>query len=464
MNVNYDQYTQSTDMLVHYLANSEKLVDPEKQVLYPDIGNVTTATHSIAHYQDEIKLDDDADNYIETKRSEIDKHTVSFHASERNNNDNSKEESDDDDDESKWTKEELHMKKLDMLGKLAELCQNYKISLSTNYSMESSYRQMKNEYDYHSNLIAKRNAVSWMSNMLIGVVQGIELMNDSFNPFDMKFNRAWSGDVSANINQYYEVLGELYEKYTTPGEKWSPELRLFLLLTGSAVSIQGHKLISNYVSENMGNFMGGMDKDQKIIDELRHRAVNKDKAEEFFNKEHEEINKKLQKMRVIEESAKDYSRVQKMAQSSAINSLRRDLVLSDAMSQSQQSQMFRPPSSLPSEIHKDLELQNQKLSEIKDMLGKIKTIGVSETSSSHTSSKNKSVSKTKIKTEETESQSKVSEKSNVSKISVNPRLDEILSNHTGVSSNGISRTTISFCKSDKSRRGRKPISMNFHKR
>ena len=39
--------------------------------------------------------------------------------------------------------------------------------------------------------------------------------------------------MSADINSYYDVFGELYEKYSQPGKSVAPEIKLMMMVSGS---------------------------------------------------------------------------------------------------------------------------------------------------------------------------------------------------------------------------------------
>jgi len=45
--------------------------------------------------------------------------------------------------------------------------------------------------------------------MMMGLVTGMELMNNKFNPFDWKLD-GWSESVHENVDDYDEVFEELY--------------------------------------------------------------------------------------------------------------------------------------------------------------------------------------------------------------------------------------------------------------
>jgi hypothetical protein len=141
------------------------------------------------------------------------------------------------------TKEEMNLKKLEILVKLAELVKSG-IKLSQNYNMSSDYNIMLLEYEMHKNVRAKQNSIKWWSNALMGCVHGIEMLSDTYNPFDLKL-KGWSEQMGANIGSYNDILGEIYEKYNTPNKKMPPEIKLILMIGGSA--LQFH-LAQNLVS------------------------------------------------------------------------------------------------------------------------------------------------------------------------------------------------------------------------
>ena len=99
------------------------------------------------------------------------------------------------------------LKKLDMLRKLGELAQ-YGVKLSQNYNMSSDYFTMKYEYELHKNIRAKQNSVNWMSSLMLNCIYGVEILNDKYNPFDLKLKN-WSEQINADINNYYDIFGEI---------------------------------------------------------------------------------------------------------------------------------------------------------------------------------------------------------------------------------------------------------------
>jgi hypothetical protein len=148
------------------------------------------------------------------------------------------------------TVDDERLRKLDMLRNLGELVQNG-IKLSQNYNMNSDYCTMKCEYDLHKGIRAKQNAINWLSSILLNCIYGIEILNDRYNPFDLKL-KGWSEQMNADAHNYYEVFGELYEKYNKPGKSMPPEIKLILMITGSAVKFH----LTNTLMSNLSSMTG----------------------------------------------------------------------------------------------------------------------------------------------------------------------------------------------------------------
>jgi len=65
----------------------------------------------------------------------------------------------------------------------------------------------------------------------MAVVSGIEYLNGTFDPFDIKL-KGWSENVMENVSDYDEVFEELHEKYGDK-VKMAPELKLLMMIAGS---------------------------------------------------------------------------------------------------------------------------------------------------------------------------------------------------------------------------------------
>lgn len=342
---NYDELsnkralTTETNMLVEYLANSEKLVPPEQRWSYD--GSGTNANNDDYRNDD---LDDDITRYKLDDRRKTSEHENVEHMSAqhetRENRESVPKSTPKVDSESYshsakpqatedegLTKEEFMLRKLDMVRKLGEL-KRYGVKISKNYSMADDYDTMKFEYELHMSIRSKQNAVSWMSNMMVGIVKGIEMFNDNYNPFDIKLE-GWSDGIRNDIKNYYDVLGEIYEKYTSPGKKMAPELKLFLMLTGSAVGIQFHKTIANQISGEANK----LDNDQVAVEELRKKAENDKKRNENGSNsidEHNQVAQRVAELHSLKENEQELHRLKSLIENeqSKLNAFTSGMILS----------------------------------------------------------------------------------------------------------------------------------------
>lgn len=132
------------------------------------------------------------------------------------------------------SKEEMLKEKFKLLRKLEELEQKG-VQLSKRYSMDSSYAEMKGEYDTQIEERERHNSMKFQGKMLLACITGLEFLNNKFDPFDLKLD-GWSEQVNENLGEYDEIFGELHEKYKSKA-KMSPELKLLFQLGGSAIML-----------------------------------------------------------------------------------------------------------------------------------------------------------------------------------------------------------------------------------
>ena len=97
--------------------------------------------------------------------------------------------------------------------------------------MDNSLEEVKAEYTRLVDARQLETSMRFQRNMLMGLVTGVEWMNNRFDPFDLKLD-GWSEGVHENIEDYDEIFEELYDKYKEKG-KMPPEARLMFQLAGS---------------------------------------------------------------------------------------------------------------------------------------------------------------------------------------------------------------------------------------
>ena len=136
--------------------------------------------------------------------------------------------------EKEITKEELLREKLKILRKL-EALESKGVNLSKKYTMDSSLLEMQGEYELIMEEKNKQNSIKFQGNMLMAFINGIEFLNNKFDPFDVKLE-GWGEQINENINDYDEIFSELHEKYKSKA-KIAPEVKLLFQLAGSGIMI-----------------------------------------------------------------------------------------------------------------------------------------------------------------------------------------------------------------------------------
>ena len=315
---------------------------------------------------------------------------------------------DDGDNYNSLSPEQQRIKKMDMLRKLGELTQ-YGVKLSQNYNMQSDYFIMKQEFELHTNIRAKQNSVNWMSSLMMNCIYGLEIMNEKYNPFDLKLN-GWSQQINADANNYYEVFGEIYEKYNKPGKNMSPELKLMLMISGSALKFHLNKTLlsdelnKKYIEQN--NTVPS----QQIIDQMalakmqEQQALNAEILRKKTEDEHNLAAQQVQQMQFLNQQQELYN-----------DQLRAKQEQLDRFAKIKEF-MERPQTSKPSydnNTKSSLNSDNDYNNEIANRLSNVKNKITSRRNSHHTTQNNSQTS------EEVSAKSRGSRKSKFQKLKEN---------------------------------------------
>lgn len=336
-----------TNMFVNMLANSDKLVSESKRWQYdgeknPEldddhsnyINNANISEHHTDNNEKEKEKERNNSEHYTDNRSDV-KNTEKQESNSNTNKDTNK------DDDANLSPEELMLRKLDMLRKLSELAQAG-VKLSQNYNMNSDYKMMKYEYELHKGIRAKQNGVNWMSSMSLNMIYGLEMLNDKYNPFDLKL-KGWSEQMNADINNYYDVFGELYEKYNQPGKNMAPELKLLLMVSGSALKFH----LTNTMMGNLPTLNSQLDEDPVLAEQLRQKAIqqkikeqnqkNNEALKTSMNKEHEQATQKASDLNLIRQKEIEYQNLKREnAQKNAeLEALREKLLISQTQKNTQ---------------------------------------------------------------------------------------------------------------------------------
>jgi len=150
------------------------------------------------------------------------------------------------------TKEELLKQKFEYLRKLEKLEKNG-ITLSKKYNMDSPLSEMQAEFLTIEEEKNKSNSIKFQSNVMMTIIQGVEFLNQKFDPFDVNLD-GLTEQVTENITDYDDVFGELYEKYKSRGTLY-PELRLLFQLGGSAMMVHMSNTMFKSSLPNMDDIM-----------------------------------------------------------------------------------------------------------------------------------------------------------------------------------------------------------------
>jgi hypothetical protein len=132
------------------------------------------------------------------------------------------------------TDREKRRKKRAMLQKLEDWYSKGQIKHSTQFTMESSYEEIEDEYETAVEDKRKKDSVKLQQWWFMTFVNSLEYANSAFNPFDINLD-GWGEQVSEDIDSYEEIFNELHDKYK--GGKLAPELSLLLRLGFSAAVV-----------------------------------------------------------------------------------------------------------------------------------------------------------------------------------------------------------------------------------
>ena len=170
--------------------------------------------------------------------------------------------------EPKLSKDELLREKFKYLRKL-EALEKKGVELTKKYNMESNLQEMMGEYEMIMEEKTRKNSVKFQGNMMMAIINGIEFLNNRFDPFDVKLD-GWGEQINENINDYDEIFGELYDKYKSKASL-APELKLLFQLGGSAMMVH----MSNTMFKSA---MPGMDdilrQNPDLMRQFQSAAVN----------------------------------------------------------------------------------------------------------------------------------------------------------------------------------------------
>lgn len=131
----------------------------------------------------------------------------------------------------KLNEREKRRKKRMMLKKMEEWYSKGQLHNSSNFSMDSPYDEIEDEYETVMEDKRRKDAIKLQGWWFMTFINSIEYGNAAFNPFDLNLD-GWGEQVSEDIDSYEEIFSELHDKYK--GGKMAPELSLLLRVGFSA--------------------------------------------------------------------------------------------------------------------------------------------------------------------------------------------------------------------------------------
>lgn len=129
---------------------------------------------------------------------------------------------------------EKRRKKRAMLKKINEWCEKGIIKNNPNYTLDTPYEEIEDEYESCLEDKRKKDSVKMYGWWFMAGVNTIEYVNSAYNPFDLNLD-GWGEQITDDLDSYDEIFAELYEKYK--GGKMAPELSLILRLGCSAAMV-----------------------------------------------------------------------------------------------------------------------------------------------------------------------------------------------------------------------------------
>jgi len=186
------------------------------------------------------------------------------------------------------TPEQKRARAREAFTKLQDLVEKYNIQLTRQFSVHDDPDEMEDEYDIQKERRNKTNQVKFYKQVLLNIVCGVEFLNDKYDPFEFKL-KDWSKQVAADMNDYTEVLEEIYEKYKDKGGKMAPEIRLLFMIIMSGITYHlSHVLFSStgfsdtiknnpsLINKFLNGFMkNGTNNDQEPAEARKGPAPNK---------------------------------------------------------------------------------------------------------------------------------------------------------------------------------------------
>merc|ERR1711871_1913643 len=198
-----------------------------------------------------------------------------------------------------FSEKELRFKKIELLRRLSEIkASGYE--LSKDYDFNSDIEEMEYEYELLKSMKDKQNGVGLYKSFLLNACTAIEFLNDRYDPFDFKLS-GWSEHMNIAVDDYNDVLGEIYEKYRGSGKKMEPEIKLMLMICASGASF--------HASNTMFKQLPGLEKlikeNPALLSKLTSQMFNdKDKDSNFMTRQEINAQEQMRQQQIRQQQLK----------------------------------------------------------------------------------------------------------------------------------------------------------------
>ena len=197
-------------------------------------------------------------------------------------------------------------KKFKRMEKYAQLItiKHTGIKLTKEYNIDSDYDEMCFEVDFWSNYRSKQDGVNLGKSFMLNAIQGIEFLNDRYDPFGFKLG-GWHDQIQISSNSYDGVFGELYEKYKGKGGKMAPEIKIILMIAASAASFHASKKMT----ERIPALETVLKNNPELLSHIQN-SVNNSIGGKSKNKNDEQQKNMYKQMQQLKEQQKKYKEIQ----------------------------------------------------------------------------------------------------------------------------------------------------------
>lgn len=168
------------------------------------------------------------------------------------------------------TPEQIAAEKREILYQLGRL-ESKGVVVSRRFTMSDPIEDMRAELDRLKLDREVDLSVRFQKRILMTCVNGIELLNKTFDPFGIQLE-GWSDNVHDSICDYDEVLEDLHMKYRTRGSAMAPELKLLMMLGGSGVMF--HMTASMFRKTNIPGLQDVLRQNPALMTQIQNATMS----------------------------------------------------------------------------------------------------------------------------------------------------------------------------------------------